>query len=210
MKKIITILLLFCSMSSQANAADSGIYIAPKIGYSFISVEINGVGADPIDTIASSIGAALALGYSFTFPMRAELEWNMHSQSEDKNKVSGHSKLTSNIGIQTIFANVYYDFRNTSSFTPYVGAGLGLAVVDFEGSSTPSTYTLEEKTKINFAWNISLGLSYAFSENVALDLSYRCAQFGKGETEKSTALNSSAKTKTIYANQAMLALRYTF
>jgi len=213
-KNLLIAACLCCILPTRAEAnPSSGIYIAPKLVYSFVNTDISGVGGSSVETEDSSFGAGLALGYdfnvAFTVPMRIELDWNMHSQIEDTGRTTGigSADLTTNIGIQALFLNTYYDFHNTSKFTPYIGAGLGLAIVDVE-SFPVGGFTLHDERTGNFAWNISLGVSYAFTPSLALDFSYRYAQFGKGETRNVN--NITAKTDTIDAHQGILALRYTF
>lgn len=221
MKKILTI--AFCLWSFIPTHAEAvsktGVYIAPKFVYSFVSTSISELGTNVVDTNDSVFGVALAFGYDFnaTFdmPIRTEFEWNMHSQSEKEETYAitgiGNTKVTNNIGIQTLFINAYFDFHNASQFTPYFGAGIGVAFVDVEATLNEN-HTIEEKTTTNVAWNVGLGVAYAFTSSLSLDLNYRYAQFGKGKTTNSTysTINVHAKTDTIDAHQAMLALRYTF
>lgn len=223
MKKLFMIALcLCCIVPAQANAANfSGIYIAPKFVHSFVGTEVSSINTNKVDSKDSAFGVALAGGYNFEMvfgiPIRTELEWNMHSQTEDSGRITvagiGNPNFTTNIGIQTLFLNVYYDFHNVSRFTPYIGAGLGATFVDVESSlSDQGNHTLSEESTTNFAWNVNLGVSYDFTTNLALDISYRYAQFGKGETTRSTFTGTDLliKTDTISAHQGILALRYTF
>jgi opacity protein-like surface antigen len=102
--------------------------------------------------------------------------------------------------MSTAFVNVYFDWHNSSSFTPFVGGGLGAAFL--EGRATAGTrvlftivdtngfYTFEpvigyefdttdfKTKKTQFAWHIDLGLSYDMTEKVTIDLSYRYLDIG--------------------------------
>lgn len=215
MKKFLFIAACLCCILPTRAEADlsSGIYIAPKLVYSFVNTDISGVGGSSVEAEDSSVSVGLALGYdfnvAFNLPMRIELDWNMHSQIEDTGRTTGigSADLTTNIGIQALFLNAYYDLHNASKFTPYIGAGIGIAAVDVE-SFPRGSFTLHDKSTGNFAWNMSLGVSYAFTPSLGLDFSYRYAHFGKGETENIN--NITAKTDTIDAHQGILAVRYTF
>lgn len=110
--------------------------------------------------------------------------------------------------IQTVMLNAYLDFPTETAFTPYVGAGLGGAYVDSKlsgvsygnisgepgrYSSNPSMdgekeynyrYNFRPKgqqNSWNFAWQVSAGASYQFTDNLAFDLSYRYSDFGTAD-----------------------------
>lgn len=40
--------------------------------------------------------------------------------------------------IQTLMLNAYWEFHNSTKFTPYIGAGIGLAFLQTDGSVTPT------------------------------------------------------------------------
>ena len=108
---------------------------------------------------ATGILAGAAVGYSFAgqnpnSPLsgfRVELEYfyrqSKYNQTSDIDSASGESgdKLdeelvtaTDRIGSMdshNLFANLYYDFANTSRFTPYIGIGGGIGVTDMEYGS---------------------------------------------------------------------------
>ena len=47
----------------------------------------------------------------------------------------GTDRIGSSISSHNLFANLYYDFANTSRFTPYIGIGGGLGITDMEYGS---------------------------------------------------------------------------
>ena len=88
---------------------------------------------------------------------------------------SGGSALTFAGGGVTqtyALANLWYDFRNGSSFTPYIGGGLGIGWaggnVIFSGGDG-----VDASTTSGLAFQVGLGVDYALSDSVSLDLSYR-------------------------------------
>ncbi len=106
---------------------------------------------------ASGILAGAAVGYSFAGQnsplggLRVELEYFYRQSNNDEtsevSSAAGESgdKLAQEL-VQTydrigsmdshnIFANLYYDFANTSRFTPYVGIGGGLGITNMEYGS---------------------------------------------------------------------------
>lgn len=110
--------------------------------------------------------------------------------------------------IQTVMLNAYLDFPTETPFTPYVGAGLGGAYVDSKLtgvsygniSADPGYYVSDpsmdgvkahagsynfrpkgQQNSWNFAWQVSAGASYQFTDNLAFDLSYRYSDFGTAD-----------------------------
>ena len=95
-------------------------------------------------------GGAIAIGYDFNkrlgAPVRLELEYALYSDAKAKD--SGHEtwsngawerdSSTTTIGVQTLFANAYFDFHNSSAFTPYVGFGLGMSFVNVKSKGSES------------------------------------------------------------------------
>ena len=213
----------------------TGVYVAPKFAYGYlmgydledyrwaysygdlVGGERNSDRAGRGDHI---FGGALAVGYDFSkrlnVPVRGELEYAIFSDAKTKEgNVDWGRRL--DIGIQTIFANVYYDFRNTSAFTPYFGLGLGMALVKAKGEY-PGDFSLGSKTTTNFAWNIGAGVAYAFTDMISLDLAYRFVSPGKGKTKKDISYvydpdfhdRNQWKTSELYIHQFMLGVRFTF
>ena len=241
--------------AKQATA--EGIYVAPKFIYGFTQMNgMKGSGAlthDYLGTLPVSLrignksdsawGGALAIGYDFykqnRVPMRAELEYAIFSEVSGKSSWSGaieeidppvdfDLRMKQKLQAQTLFVNVYYDFRNDTPFTPWVGAGLGMAFVNskgnfngwLEGDDNTFSESLGSKRTTNFAWNIGTGVAYEVTENVALDFGYRFVGLGKAETKTRSmeievlgdpvSMSTRARTKNVYMHQVMLGLRFTF
>ncbi len=198
------------------------VYFTPKILYSHQMIgDFQARESFPGFTIGSgqysgssqsddAYGGGLAVGYDFgatgALPVRAELEYLLRSRSSTQYP----TKTTANVDpfnymdtsyeayatAQTVFANLYYDFRNDTAFTPYIGAGLGGAYVkgelntrhtgqalipgEFNYQPNSAKYGGSHNTW-NFAWNLNAGAAYHLTDNVALDLSYRYSDLGTVE-----------------------------
>ena len=128
--------------------------------------------------------------------------------------------------IQTLFFNAYWDFKNDSPVTPYVGAGLGIAFVDSKASGS-TDYTIggadfsgssstNYKLNTNFAWNVGAGVAWELNELLALDLGYKFASLGKTKSRESSyeglaeTVSYKSKVTDLYMHQVMLGLRFTF
>lgn len=211
-------------LPSQAAGADfSGVYVAPKFAVNLanvcsteLHVEGSGLNKKTGDFNDFLFSGALAVGYDFNpkfnVSLRTELEYSFFSQFSSTEDVTipllGTSRMKVEASIETFLVNIYYDFHNSTKFTPYIGLGLGIAFVcagvDSEG------YIFNEKTQINLAWQVGAGTFYAFTDNISLDLSYRYTQFGRAETEKRESTGQWISAKSTSAHQALLGIRYTF
>ncbi|RPI66527.1 MAG: porin family protein, partial [Geobacteraceae bacterium] len=96
----------------------------------------------------------------------------------------------------SLMANGYFDFVNTTPFTPFISAGLGMARIDindFGGSDFDDTV---------FAYQFGAGVGYAINKHINIDLTYRYFATEDPEFEV---------TDTEFASQNVyLGLRYNF
>jgi len=105
--------------------------------------------------------------------------------------------------IQTVMANVFLDFPTDTAFTPYIGGGIGGAYVDskisghqtlilggntgyYVGDDLEYRYGYDmrpsgSQNSWNFAWQLSAGFSYQFTDSMALDVSYRYSDYGSAD-----------------------------
>jgi outer membrane autotransporter protein len=218
----------------MAQADEVGLYVAPKLGYGKLKgYDVKVVDKFDGDTEKISVsgdnvfGGGIAVGYDFhkrfNLPLRAELEYAGFNDAKDKYKESftdGYATVSGtvavSVGAKTLFANAYYDFRNNSKFTPYVGLGLGGSFLDTKVKLTGtyedpfvtvSTSETIKKSNNNFAWNVSGGVAYAFTSNISLDLAYRYANLGKIKySDEYEKVNSN----DLGMHQVMVGLRVAF
>lgn len=202
------------------------------------------------------LGGNLAVGYDFyhrfNVPLRAELEYGIYgggsgdadSSIRTDRILPGGLNLGATargsfgidiVNIQTLMANVWWDFRNSSAFTPYVGGGIGLSFIHAKGDlsleySIPGNPSksfsgdLGGRTTTNFAWQLGAGCAWNITDTVALDLGYRFMSLGSARTAEenfsytmttagvTTNMNVRAqgKAENIYMHQVGLGIRFTF
>ena len=218
MKRLIASLVLALTLVAPSIAsAAQGFYLAPKFMMTVQNtgtVERSGwLAGHGLDNYSQfTLGGAIAAGYDFWFshmiPIRAELELALRGNSETSDSGRwGSSKLTTNS--TTLLANVYYDFHNSTAFTPYVGAGVGLAFnylgVDVHDNARNLGYSCDDRST-NFAWQVGAGVAYSFNENMAIDAGYRYLDLGYTET-KSYGQSIGIRP---YNHEVMLGLRIGF
>ena len=175
MKRILLALVMVCALAlpSVSNAA-SGMYLAPKF---LMTVQNTGT----VDRGNGMGGLGMDPYSQFTlFPLRVELEFAMRGNSETEwSGILGTGDMTFNS--TTLLANVYYDFHNSTAFTPYVGAGLGLAFnylgVDWRTHNGNHGGSIDDR-QTNFAWQVGAGVAYSFTDNMAVDVAYRYLDLG--------------------------------
>ncbi len=178
---------------------------------------------------ATGILAGAAVGYSFAKQnpnsllggLRVELEYfyrqSNYDESSDLLSGEGESgdkleqeivRATDRIDSMTshnIFGNLYYDFANTSRFTPYIGIGGGMGVTDMAYSSVwarnsdasristgeglpnaseiqqnlAGTVSVAENTLSDTLWGLQIlfGVDYAVTEAMSLGLKGRWVRF---------------------------------
>ena len=214
--------------SSKSDNKQIGIYVAPKFftGYAYAinwnrewrhleKVE-SGTGAvTGGDQGAGVWGGTFAIGYDFNkrfnVPVRAEIEYGIFGHMKLQ---GGHWEAGNGLGprsserqwdrqvdldIQTLLFNAYYDFRNSTPFTPYVGGGLGLAFITSKWRETKyysdrqwwkQDYYEKGSSKLNtnFAWQLGLGVAYDFNDYVSVDLGYRLMGLGPVQTSSTDML----------------------
>ncbi len=117
----------------------------------------------------------------------------------------GTSEIDAEYTVADLIVTGYYDLPSIGSFTPYVGAGAGIARTSFQqtetltcvpsaaevscasfppggpGETTSSTRTLSEETW-TYAYQLTAGTAVAISDQTSLDLSYSYTQIGNGDT----------------------------
>lgn len=170
--------LLFTSFSTVVSA-QTGLYLGVGLGLSIVENSAVTDSTMPGVTLDVSFDEGLdlgmAVGYGFANNARLEGELSYDSHDIDQTSVFGMDIDSSGDAESlTFLVNGYYDFANTSSFTPYLSAGLGLSRIEvndynFPGSGVPD---LNEDDTV-FAYQIGTGVAYTATDQIAIDLKYR-------------------------------------
>lgn len=122
-------------------------------------------------------------------PIRYELEYTYLNADVDSFKIDyvKQTGVSGHLNANLIMANLYYDFPEVvATFSPFLGIGIGYAFLQASLNSTgPLAATFFKESDNAFAYQGTAGLTYNFSENYALNVSYRYAatsnsdRFGK-------------------------------
>jgi OOP family OmpA-OmpF porin len=188
MKKIILAAIMLAALPFTAQAQDlNGFYVGARGGANWLSntgvnmggtVSVVGFGTGQLsgtDNASFNTGwvAGGFAGYDFVGP-RVELEALYRDNTGHASgtlPIAGIGKLGVNgvaeVQQTSVMANVYYDFLAHQAFTPYVGAGAGIAFINSHfGALTNSSDT-------EFAYQAIVGVGYKITPNVRLNLDGR-------------------------------------
>lgn len=124
-----------------------------------------------------------------------------------------HTSITS----YTLMLNGYKDLGNFRGFTPYLGAGVGIAynmVDDVYFTQNPALVNQIHGDKdIAFAWSLMAGVGYQISPRSVIDVGYRYLNMGKATSERSDTagfVNPRVNFDDIDAHEVKVGLRYHF
>ena len=213
MKRIFLSLALVLALAMPAAAADlNGFYGGVKFIDSIQTLW--GKGDLSGSHSQNTVGGGVFLGYDFypqsQLPIRAEIEYAIRTdvkQSESAVINGDYYGMEGSWGLQTLMANFYFDFHNSTAFTPYVGAGLGMGFIRNDYEATLNNVSVSKnQTNTVFAWNVGAGCAYAFTDNISADLAYRYVGLG----ENNVKWEGLKLDTTGGAHEFSLGLRFTF
>ncbi|MEP2919898.1 outer membrane beta-barrel protein [Sulfitobacter sp.] len=128
----------------------------------------------------TGFGLGVALGYKLPalakgpLSLRTELELSFSDSNADSIGFSGNGPESENnvdgeIKTTRVFANLIADIETNTAFTPYFGAGIGIARSNLGLSygAQPGTVQIDD-TSTDFSAQLILGTSYAINEKVSI------------------------------------------
>ena len=234
------------STLALAGADKTGFYITGKTGASVITLDNQRFsygegsdaskykGGDKTDTV---FGAGIAIGYDFyqhyNVPLRTEVEFYgrgnassryvpvpINGAEEPEQPGTPDDTLQNKLGVNTLMVNAYYDFRNSSAFTPWVSAGLGYARVHHKVTYTEawiqsgiikydsSRFSGNEN---NLAWSLGVGVKYDVTPDFSLDLAYRYLDAGDSTLTYKDSWGDTYKSSVdVRSNEFTLGATYSF
>ena len=114
-----------------------------------------------------------AIGYDFGM---FRLEGEIGYRKNDFEQLTGGGRTLGFEGDQSVLSfmgNGYFDIETNSAFTPYFLLGLGYANVDVSDVKTTDDTTADNFDDSVFAYQFGVGVGYAVTDSVILDLNYR-------------------------------------
>ena len=163
-------------LATTALAEDGKSYIGFSAGPSvFADSSLTDSTGDSIEaSYSSGVTVSAVLGRKFDSGVRFEGEINYRTAEMDRLSYGGSSvKVTCDVASVSTLANLYFDIKNSSPITPYVGAGIGLSRVYAGAASVNGIRIWEEDDDLVFAYQIAAGVGFDISKDVTVDLGYK-------------------------------------
>lgn len=190
--------------STLAAANDKGLYIGGAGGLNFLTEDsdLNAAEAEYEDfnwALSGAVGYALGNGLRF--------ETEVGYRPNDIDNITGVAGGSGDVDVLNWMFNALYDLDYWNlPVKPYVGGGIGIAHVDFDGVTPVAGSTIND-SDIGFAFQGIAGVSLDLTENLAATLDYRHLRV----PSVSFRTNGGTNVDSDYAtNQIMIGLRYTF
>ena len=111
----------------------------------------------------------------------------------------------------SVFFTGYYDLPQVTSFTPYVGAGLGATQIKEKYSSLLQNGDVKNhnvKSVTSLSYKAVVGVNFDVTSNISVDLEYNYIYFGKGR--KAEQNNYNYGNKKYSAHLATVGFRFGF
>lgn len=211
----------------------SGWYLRGDIGYSAsqsldVSFARDARGGDAGASLDNTYSASVGAGYIFNDYLRADATFDIFSSRDWSGSGSGcgldglgvphtgdcTSTDTGSFEAHALSMNAYVNLGQWGRVSPYVGAGVGLAHVEYGatnsalncvvdpgetcdlgvhsgGTANPETFTgtqqFESGSSVNLTYALMLGMDYRIDKNWSADLGYRYTNITGSETFSDSA-----------------------
>jgi opacity protein-like surface antigen len=205
--------LLFFALSSSSWAQNPGPYLGIYVGGQFLAP------AESSDSLGSfnleykpAPSGSVVLGWelepgSDIGEGRVELEYTRRSNRLDQVEFSdGKVAADGDLTADSLLFNAFGVYRSNSVWTPYLGAGIGVARITAADLSVTGQ-PLSDDDALVFAYQFGFGTDIALTESLILDLGYRLFSTSKAKLKEA---NGEEFKLEYLSHSAMLGLRLSF
>jgi OOP family OmpA-OmpF porin len=204
-------LVLADDMDMGAGGARQGWYSSLGAGLNILrNSDIKGSGFETHGDFNDGYVVNGAIGYQWGH-LRGEGEIGYrHNDLDHLTGLGG--KGSGDASAIDLMANGYYDFLPYSKFDPYIGAGIGVARVDYSSLAGAAGTTLIDQTDTKFAYQGIVGARYLIAPQWDLGAEYRYfATLTPHVTTTAATVPASIGVDAPYRNHSiMLGLTYHF
>ena len=196
-KRALCVLATSCGFAGAALAQDAAsttagqLYVKAGIGGVFVRDLDQSLTFNPntlltaiarpesrLTNIDNGLAAAAAIGFAYPAGTRTELEYRYSAPT-----ISSVSDVSPFIDPTTandvddftthlLMSNVYYDFKNTSPITPFIGVGVGGAFVSNGLGESDAAFAYQGKVGFEAAMSDSLAIGVEYSYTRSRDLAF--------------------------------------
>lgn len=198
-KTLLKVVIIFLAISQPA-LARAEIYLSGHVGGSRASDTTIDNASTADNQISHDLGfdVGIATGYALPF-FRVEAELN--SRNGDVHRIDGENAITGDFTAYSAMANLYFDFKNPSKVTPFIGAGGGILRLSIDNLRSSSA-TINDESDTTEAWQMVAGVAVKLDPRTSLDLTYR--YLGCSD------LSWSGASADYTVNSFIVGLRYNF
>jgi opacity protein-like surface antigen len=174
-----TLALMLATNSSTVLAADPVMdydtwYVSVFGGYNLARVHAS-FSTDHYDIkMKDGFTVGIAAGSYVADGVRMERELSYVRNSNKSARYAGGDSFDPQDGKMSgvfLMNNIWKDFQLSDQFQPYVGGGIGVALLSGDGSGYSDPYDFSGE--LAFAMQAGAGLRYAMTDRLALDIGYR-------------------------------------
>ncbi|MGH0001672.1 outer membrane protein [Pseudovibrio ascidiaceicola] len=192
MKKNLLIALAAAAISTVAMTSANATewYVQGTGGLSLGSITAHVDGGNDVTLRDEGFNGRIGAGAYLSNNVRVGLESGYAAFSEN----------ATDIDVWDILAVAYYDFKNETAFTPYIGLGAGFSQlkIDFDDGIDSA-----KETTNHFSTKLGAGVGYEISENLELLAEYSFQYNFKAEITDDVDYST-------HQNQFNVGLRYSF
>lgn len=222
---ITALVILTLPAISLAAPIHQGAYVAGFLGVSapvdtnITSIDfITGQSFNDRVDFDPNINVGGTAGYDFgTIRLEGELSYK-HAEIKsitDQSDGFQFRNVDGNVGALAVLFNAFFDLRNDSPVTPYLGGGIGFATlhlsdtfgVDTSGGTVRTLLLYGRSDDTVFAYQGGAGIDIALNRRLSLDIGYRYFGTNRGDFDSDQAITSSMKFES---HNAALGFRYKF
>lgn len=156
---------------ASAEERTPSLYLGLGGGGNFMhDADIDGGGINTEADYDSGVAAAITLGFKRADGFRSEFE--VAGRTNDVDQLKGMGSADGDVDALTFMGNILYDFQRFGKFKPYLGVGIGLARVRFDGVRPIGGGVINDHD-MAFAFQGIAGLSFDLTDRFEVFGDYR-------------------------------------
>lgn len=142
----------------------------------------------------------------------------------DPGQSAGVDTYNGSISSGVFLVNGYVDLGTWCHITPYIGAGVGVAINRFSGTTDTDQAFFNNvngaataSSTTSFAYALMAGIAYDIAPNLKLDIGYRYLDMGRAQTGTFNCFPGTCNVQSgevqhyhLYSNDIRVGLRYSF
>ncbi len=216
-KTIAAVSIITALTTSASFAEKSGFYIQGSLGFNQLQdTDQSGAPGTVASDYDSGYNISVAIGKHIpAWPgVRAEVELSYSENDAGTINFSGNgpaaeANVNGDISSTSIRANVLYDFKTNSKFTPYIGAGIGVSFIDSSISYGGAPVRIDDDDSV-FSAQLIAGTAYKLSDTLDLTLDARYSRAFSVELSRVSPGGTAIVEDDIDNLSVNLGLRYAF